>query len=1260
MKILCIARESLKKYIRYYYMSKNKTNDKKSGVGASGTMPLANNIGDKLNDIVELFKQIKKDSEFEFIFFGKRGKYLPQEKYIELLNFFSGRAENPKYKLTEPENTLDITYQPDIETNMRCTLSGTDTINSLMKKVSMFRNHVAFKTLVDLWKKKTSGIEIIKKEKKSELMVDVEDLEFRARLSTESKVTDEEIKKLLILDETNMTKIKFRYKQRTSLYIMGDDKSDDFVRIDLTYTRMAETYKRLNSAIPNYELEIEYGTKSSPNIDHLMVMLSETELMFKIIQQSNFITTKSTATKVISFYKNLLSIDPEKQITNLEGRQPVTLEIQHVTGELVNKYAVTDKADGERHFLIILENHVYFITNNLDVKDTGIILEEKLSEYNGTLLDGELIFISNKNRHIFLTFDCLFHKSIDVRPAIKLMERIAYADDVIEKCFIFTGQKGFKIGSKKFSLENFNLDKKLVHHHKELVELMNTLNADIEVQKKYPLIRRKYFIEATGGKDWEIFSYASALWNSFLSSSEISCPYFLDGLIFQPLEQSYAVAKKDNKLLDYKWKPPEKNSIDFYVEFEKDQNGKIITVYDNSRDDNSKDDVGFIRNKPYKICKLYVGQQNKGTEVPVLFKEEQELYLAYMYLVDGEVRDIEGNIISDKTVIEAYYNDDPEIMDKFRWVCIRTRYDKTESVTRYGRKYGNYNTVADKVWRSITNPVLMSDFEDLAKGNNPEKNIYTYNKKMESLRQRISHELIISTTKESAYFQQRTNLAQPMRWFINWIKDEMIWTFCHPMYQDNRQLSVLDFGCGKGQDIMKWFFARALFYVGLDLDREGLVNPVDGANSRYNQLKKRPNFPKMNFLQADCTAELDVESQKNALNLNHLENEEIYKKFFSKEQNKRTQFDRINCQLAIHYMLRNEDTWSNFKKNINGYLRNGGYFLALTFDGRKVMELLGDKDNYVQYYTDENGKSKMLFEIVKKYEQPKSKNDVIGVGNPIDVYIAWFSLEGRYLTEYLVDSKYIVNDLAKDCNLELISTDSCENQLIIHEQYLNNYAKYEDIPETRKFLSNVAQFYTESNVNVNCRPWLNLFRYYVFRKNSKLEKQKGGNSEEVDELLNFSDSSKYAIPEMTHYNNEFSCTNSLHHIMKSHKVIPKYITPQKFYSDLGIGSVRDTAVDDKIQKIARDMVIYEIVEDGKETKVVDGVNIFIVERDCNDMYDVNLVKKSKKSKDSDLSVILMKEGLWYVPVYHIDKETDKKIGLFENNHPIIKKLLEEV
>ena len=43
---------------------------------------------------------------------------------------------------------------------------------------------------------------------------------------------------------------------------------------------------------------------------------------------------------------------------------------------------------------------------------------------------------------------------------------------------------------------------------------------DIEIDTKYPLIRRKYFIHAYGAKDWEIYSYASLMWNLYTQKAK--------------------------------------------------------------------------------------------------------------------------------------------------------------------------------------------------------------------------------------------------------------------------------------------------------------------------------------------------------------------------------------------------------------------------------------------------------------------------------------------------------------------------------------------------------------------------------------------------------------------------------------------------------------------------------------------------------------------------------------------------------------------
>jgi hypothetical protein len=443
------------------------------------------------------------------------------------------------------------------------------------------------------------------------------------------------------------------------------------------------------------------------------------------------------------------------------------------------------------------------------------------------------------------------------------------------------------------------------------------------------------------------------------------------------------------------------------------------------------------------------------------------------------------------------------------------------------------------------------------------------------------------------------------------------------------------------------------FYVGVDIDTQALISKIDGAISRYDKQRRiKANHPKMYFIQGDTSAELDIESQKTAFGSAKLVNEQFLSKFFSKNQKERTLFDIINCQLAIHYLLKNELSWTNFKKNISNYLRNGGYMLATTFDAEKIMKLIGDKDRYTQSYTDENGKVKVLYDIVKKYQDDDVSGKHVGVGNPIDVYISWFSNEGRYLTEYLVDSKFLISELDKDCNMELVDTDSLGNQFNIHKDFFTKYAKYEEVPETRKFLLNVSKFYEKNEVNTGSQLWNSLFRYYVFRKR-ELKTQKGGG------ILDFSDSNKYEVPNMKGYDNEYTFFNSIHHIMRNQRIIPKTIFANKLYKDLGIEMKKDIDLD-SFNKISRKIIIEHITEDDKSEIIVDGLNIFVVERDCNDNYDIDLIKKDKKIKDDDLSIILMKEGYLYVPLYSIDKETGKRVGIMKTTNQIVQQMISEL
>jgi len=1203
--------------------------------------------------VKDLYKKIGSNSEFEFMFYNFNNRYLGFEKYISLLKFMTNRAKAQNLE-TKTENVLDIVMNAD-DANYRITISSIGDINKVIEPFHKYQNHVTFKTLAkQAASKKDKNITIMKKKRDAENVYDITDYNIRVRLSEELDVSKKELDDIQKIDYNSAKKITFRLKQRVSFFMKNN------LRVDMTITKMSKQINRINTSVPNYELELELMRTDKDNIpkdtSYLDKMINESLLLLKVIQQSNFITTNSVEDMVIVEYAKIIGKDPET-IIGLEARQPWSLEIQHVTEMLSNRYAVTDKADGDRYFMIIIANHVYFISGNLHVKDSGIVLDDKLSKYNGTILDGELIFLPTKNRHLFMAFDCLFNGTQDIRKTLEFMNRLKQADDIIDNCFILNKQKGYKI--KDYSNptgKEFNLDLVAQFHENQIKEYMQTINHDVEVEKKYPLIRRKYFIACVGAKSWEIFKYSTLLWNKYTNDPETKTPYLLDGLVYHPLLQDYNTTR-DSKLAEFKWKPPEKNSIDFYITFEHDkQTGKVLTVYDNSNEEH-------VRNKPYKICNLQVGKQGRQGEEPVLFRELENGYLAHLFLKDGEAVDIDGNLLSDKTVVEFYYDTNPELDDKFRWIPLRTRYDKTESVQKYGRKYGNYIDTAMKVWRSMINPILMSDFLDLARGNDEKSGIYYYDIKLDNMRKKISHELIIAATRENQYFQVRTNLAKPMREFHNWVKSSLIYTHCHPIYQKDRQLNVLDIACGRGADLNKFYYAKVDYYVGIDLDKNALTSAIDGAISRYNKFRRgKPAYPKMYFVQANAGALLNYEDQFRALSGMDKNNRDLMEKFFSAEQSKKVRFDRINCQFAMHYFLETNDTWKNYKTNLRNHLKAGGYYIATTFDGREVEKLIGDKDKFTINYTNNKGEKKILFEFVKKYEKIDMSKE-FGTGHPIDVFMAWLFQEGNYMTEYLVDPKFLERELLEDCDLELVDTDLFGNIFEMQRGFFADYAQYEEVFETNKFFSHVKEYYNSNDdINNGCLWNTKVMRYYIFRrkdynidKSKKTKPTQNRLSKGGSQQVNLLDTSQFIINDtIVDKNKDMTYCASISNILKSHKLIPKSIAINNFLKDFKLTTKTDKEIDTKyMTDINNNLVIYNNI-DGKDKQVLDGLHTLIVEPDCNGHYDVQYIKNN--NKNTDKTVILYKENGSYKPVYKI-ANNDKKTGMLSLKDDVVQDLL---
>ena len=1188
------------------------------------------------NNIQSLYQQTKPGQEFELIINNINNKYFGQQKYIQILKYFKYKANQLKSQISIVD-TLDINYKATDVDIYRIILVG-DTINEYIKKLDLWKAHVIFKTLVNLVsKEKKNNILLMKKVKTKENTIDIPELFQKIRLSDENKFTKEDFEKIQTINYKDIDSINFRLKQRTSLILI--DNATETLKAELTMIKTAPNYRQLNDTYSTFELELEYQNKSGkPSKQSLEILLSESIMFHKIIQQSNFLITKTAQDSVINFYRNIANV--QEQTTFLEARQSISLEIQYLTETLPNKYAVTDKADGDRYFLIVFNKHVYLISINLNVKDTGI--ELKSSDYDGTILDGEYIFIPKINRHMFLIFDALFIGAKDVRSIPEFMTRIKQAQELCNKIFVLGSQKGYQQGVYK-APETYNLNDLLDYHRKEITKMIDNLNNDLNYEKQYPIIRTKYFCDSNGAVPWDIFAYSDMMWK--LYTKELNCPYMLDGLIYQPLMQQYVTNMRDSKLFEYKWKPPQKNSIDFYIQFEKDKNtGKILDVYDNSNDD-------YVRNKPYRICKLFVSRYNNNREAPEPFMEEKGMNLAYIFLTDGDVRDEEGNIIQDNTVVEFYYDntqgEDTATPERFRWKPLRTRYDKTESVLRYGKKYGNNAEVAFKIWRSIITPVLINDFTELAVGNQPDKGKFFYDYKIEKLRKKIGHELIILASKQNAYYQKITNLAKPMREFHNWIKSNLVYTYCNKQYNNDQNVSILDLGIGRGGDTLIYYYVNAAFVVGIDIAKDGLYSAIDGAISRYNQQRKRkPNFPRMYFIHGDCGTKLNYEDQNKVLGGMHNENKKLIEQFFGTNP---TKFDRLSCQMAVHYFLANKTVWDNFKYNINLTLKAGGYLILTHWDAEQILKLLGNNNSYEMNYTDDKGRTEKLYEIVKKYDKIEKP---IGPGYAIDLFAAWMFESGNYVTEYLVDIEFLKKDLLQDCQLELVETELFENQYNIHSEFFSDAYKYQSNKDTLQFLEKVSHYYDDTEINKACYNYTNLQRYSVFRKkgvsktNTDNKQARSKTNVEIEPELNEDINFESVKLSKTKYDSEYSFMNSLHYILQQHKVIPKTVSVQDFYRDNDIKYVTDKELTDaKKKSLTKKLKIEHEIEGDRTYKVIDGINVDMIK-------DNKLTKHIDNKKDK--TVLMIEENGAYKPIFantssgkqSLFKTSDKIFNMF--------------
>ena len=998
--------------------------------------------------ILEIVSSIGKDDEFEVMFNNyKQDNALSLVNFMNVMKYVKHKSVEENLKLYETIS-LDVIYS-----GYRVSIIGSSVINNFLGLVHQRKNNNIMSVLVTQYIDK-DGFILIKKDKDKENKVDIDSLDIRFRKSKETKITDKSIIEMLsTLAPSESEKILYRYKQRLTLELEKD------LLIDLTIVKTCNNISNLSNSLKNYELEIDYSPVNFNKKDSTKILdkiIDEAMKIKKVMICNDIILSKELETKILEKYKILTYGNNNDVNTILYSNQPISVEVQHIVDSIPNKYSVTDKADGEKYQLFIYEDESYLISNNLHVKQ----LNRKVKNMNNTIVEGELISLPNKRKYIFMMFDCLVYKGEDVRNTVILRKRL----EPLKEITVNYGVKPYDV--KDFS-GNFNMIDMKKYYNDVIRDFYNNLNKEIEkISTNDVIFYPKLFLYPTGGSPSECFLFSDLIWINCTKNTTTNCPYLLDGIIFTPLEQKYTKDKKEQRFPTYKYKPPHMNSIDCYIQFErnKETNG-YMDIFDNSIQD-------VLPFKTYRVINLYVGDNINGKEQPMPFMKEVDNNIIYLPVVDNMVRDIEGNLVQDKTVVELVYSNNVNLPHPYRWNILKTRWDKTESVLRDNKRYGNFKDVAEKVWRSIVQAVTSDEINNLS---NPK----TYDMQMKLLRSRLDSSVIISQRKQDIYYQKVTNLVKKMREFHNWIKTVIINTYCSASANEVggkvfRQ-SLLDIGCGRGGDLLKMYHARIGDYVGIDPDFEGIYSATDGAISRYNFLKgKFPDFGKVTYIQADGSVPLNSESQSKAIpNLSN-ENKETIDKIFTKNR----KFDNISSQMVIHYLFGNTTSINNLIDNIKNFLKKDGYILLTLFDADIIHKNFDENNKITSTYTDKEGQRHILYELVKKYSGEPSHI----VGTPIDVHMSWISEEGKFIEEYLV-TRELMEKTMKKAGCRLVDTDLFANLFQLNKPYFEQVIKYEENPKNKQFYEKIAEFYEElSGADKESRNFSFLYRYYIFQK----------------------------------------------------------------------------------------------------------------------------------------------------------------------------------
>ena len=732
------------------------------------------------------------------------------------------------------------------------------------------------------------------------------------------------------------------------------------------------------------------------------------------------------------------------------GPQPITLNKGNLDinnpGSIIVDYAVTEKADGERYELFIIDGSGYLINSKKEVIDTGCSFGNIEGKW---LFDGEYITKDKFNEPIklFMIFDIYW---CDIKG-------IGIPKEAHTLPFITRNPDDNR--SRKYILEYFM----------DTVEMKDKTNipswapitskrGSIEVRlKTYEFGYQSESIEEKInpkdlGKDKYIQIFKSSR-TILKKDKEGYFPYRIDGLIYLPTRLSIRGSVENVNSIkiygtwdyNYKWKESKENTIDFQIKVKTDINkGEIKEIIQNY----VKKDAGKRSLKEYKTVELYVGykeiddkninycmkimeQYQRSNDTIQKFNhdsEEEEKYNeTNILLVDGKMLcdNFEKTEIKDGDLVEMRFN--PNAENGMYWEPIRVRKDKLKP---------QYFIPANNIWKTIKDPITeeMITGTKIIKGDTSILNSGLY------------------------YIERNDDLlvhSYSLRRFHNYVKSRLISGICSSI---KGKLKVMDLSIGRGGDIQKYLETHNVSFL-LAIDISSNINEACKRFYRINNKDCKPvivrgdtskNIKNLEYCDVDGSTKGDKEHCEIMTNIVYGKETPIPKKYMEIRQKyfgiAEGGFDIISSQFSMHYYFQSERTFDGFIRNLKENIKKGGYFIGTCYDGQKIFnhfktledkyidiseEEISEEETTEEETTEESEiteeinepdvndlrnkiifkdeKGNVVYKVEKKYDiddfEYKEGEEEKMFGKVIDVYMDSI---GQTIPEYLVNYNFFV------------------------------------------------------------------------------------------------------------------------------------------------------------------------------------------------------------------------------------------------------------